>query len=637
MCGIAGYASNDSHVMNHDEIVSLMINGMRHRNARHISKVQYTSNVCIGYSGISINDLDSGLQPFTNQDKTISCFMNGEIYNWKSIRIELQNSGYHFRTSCDAEVIPFLYEKYGEKFVEKLDGIFAICIHDSNRKQIILVRDRVGIKPLYYSFSGKQFLFASEMTSLLASNVIARELDLQSVSEFFTFRCVPYTNTILASVKRLASGSQLIFNYQEWQISQHTYWQPNLWQSSLTDEAQACDLLREKVISSVHRQTQLPDETPIGVLLSGGIDSSSVTRLARLNLPDKQIFTFSVNVKDDPEDFTCVNQVVQAANTIQHTVDCTQEDVASIPYLIIQLGEPISAGFLIPIYQGLNLAQTHGVPVVLLGDGSDELFAGYSGRLVVDSIIKEWDSLTTEKQQHYLNQCPILAGKLKSDLYNSKLTPLERYALWDDDNTFDSQLKAQIFLPQHSPISDPLERLHELDVVSEGARHENRMLFLEMKIRVEGFTVAIIERMAMACSVEARVPFLDQEIVDFAYHISPHLKYSNGIEKYILRRTMMGIGGLPETVLWRKKHPLSGSIPTWVTALERLLSSSVIQKQGILNEKMLINYLSTYKHTKLSQSDRIRYSDILFASLIFTIWVELFIYNSSADSLLVER
>jgi asparagine synthase (glutamine-hydrolysing) len=634
MCGIAGYAFNHSDAIDPQDIVSLMLKQMRHRGPDHVSQVKHNSNICLGYSRLSINDVDSGFQPFTNSDQTISCFVNGEICNWKSLRLELEESGYHFKTSCDVEVIPFLYEKYGEKFVDKIEGMFAICIHDSNRQQILLVRDRVGIKPLYYSFSGKEFLFASDMTSLLGSNVIKREIDFQSVLEYFTFRCVPGSNTILATVKRLAPGNKLIFNYKEWKISEQTYWQPNLWQSPISDEAQACDLLGEKLISSVDRWTQLSDDTPIGVLLSGGIDSSSITSLTRLNSPNKDIFTFTVNVKDDPEDFTCVNKVVEQANTIHHTVECTKESIKILPHVISHFGEPLSLGASIPMYQAFNLVHQHGVRVALIGDGSDELFAGYSGRLIVDGIIKKWDSFTTEQQQQYLKEFPILADKLKSDLYNSKLTPIERYALWDDDNTFDRQLMAQLF---SFPIADPLERLRGLDALSEGASHENRMLFLDMKIRLDGFILPVFDRMGMAFSVEARPPLLDQEIINFGFQISPDLKYSKGIEKYILRRAMMEIGGVPETVLWRKKHPFSGAISVWVeTALEGLLSSSVIQKQGILNEETVKNYLNIYKHPNLSQYDRIRYSDILFGVLVFTIWVELFINNCPVDSLILD-
>ncbi len=637
MCGITGYVSNDSDVMNPEEIVSLMIKRMRHRGPDHVSQVKYNSQVCLGYSRLSINDVDSGFQPFTNDDQTISCFMNGEICNWKSLRRELEESGYNLRTSCDTEVIPFLYEKYGESFVDKLEGMFAICIHDSKRKQILLVRDRVGIKPLYYSFSGKEFLFASEMTSLLASNLIKREIDFQSVLEYFTFRCVPGSNTILTTVKRLAPGNKLIFNYKEWEISEQTYWQPNLWQTPITNEAHACDLFREKLLSSVKRWTDVSDDTPIGILLSGGIDSSSVTSLTRLTFPQRDIFTFSINVKDDPEDFICVNQVVEQTKTIQHTVECTKEDIKSLPYLISQIGEPISIGVCIPLYQAFNLVHQQGIKVALMGDGSDELFAGYSGRLIVDGIIKKWDSFTTQQQQQYLKECPILADKLKSDLYHAKLTPIERYALWDDDNTFDSQLMAQLFLPEHCPIADPLERLRHLDALSEGASHENRMMFLEMKIRLDGFILSIIDRTSMACSVESRPPLLDQEIIDFACQISPELKYFQGIEKYIVRRTMKEIGGVPERVLWRKKHPFAGAISVWVqTALEQLLSSSVIEKHGILNQETVRNYLNIYKHPNLSQYDRIRYSDILFAVLVFTIWVELFIYDCPVDSLILE-
>lgn len=639
MCGIVGYVSKRQSP-EHGEVITRMIETMRHRGPDHTAQIQPASGVCIGYCRLSINDGKSGFQPFTSEDGTVSCVMNGEIYNWREIRQELQRRGHRFETSCDVEVIPHLYEECGVNFVDKLDGMFAICILDSNNKRLVLARDRIGIKPLYYSFSEKRFLFASEMAPLLASNLIDRKVDWQSVSEFFTFRCVPHTNTILTNVNRVAPGSQLIFDYDDydkWQISQRTYWQPNLLQPILEKEAQAVEELQSVLKNAVKARVQVEDGIEIGVPLSGGIDSSTVTVLARLNLPDKPLHTFSVHVKDDPEDLSAIDDVVQQVGAIPHMVDCATEDVAMLPFIVRQIGEPLSAGMTIPSYQCFQSAQKQGLRVLLSGDGSDELFAGYSGRLIMDGIIQKWDTLNPQQQQQYLAERPLLAEKLNSPLRSSKLTPLERYALWDDDNTFDRELKSALFSPQLGAIPDPLERLREFDAISTGARHENRMFFLETKIRLDGFMLVILDRMSMACSVESRTPFLDKQVVDFAFRLAPELKYSNGIEKYVLRRTMAEEKLLPESVIWRKKHPFAGPISVWMKILppnlEKLLSPSVIRRQGFLSEQTVSHFLDLYKHTNLSRRDQIRYSDLLFAALVFTTWVELFIHNRSIEDI----
>lgn len=641
MCGIAGVICKNSLNIDTNSIVNSMLKVMKDRGPDQMTVIHPDPRwlgLCIGAVRLSINDWSSnGSQPVSNGDGSVWSTMNGEIYNWQELRKELESSGLSFSSRCDTELIPYLYEKWGEKFLSHIIGPFSIVVVDLRKHKLVLARDRAGERPLFYASSFNGVLFASSIPAILESKIVKKDIDPVSLSEYFTFRSVPDTNTILKHVKKVAPGSIVIVDLDTMTMKNETYWTPNLWQDTFESKIKAAEILEGMIQNSVKMSSNVEGKNKIGTALSGGLDSSTITALTAKNMSNGSLKTFSTYVEDDPEDMSCIKEVCQFINIPNYLTNCSNKDILLLPKVIAKIGEPLSAGMIIPSYQCYKLAKSHGIRVLLNGDGSDELFAGYSGRLIIDGLLSKWDSLSSEEKTRIKVIYPAINQRLKSPLMNPNLTPLQRYSLWDDDNTYLKELKKSLFSNEIVENSDPLERLQHLDKFSEGASHENRMLFLEMRIRLEGFMLPIPDRTCMGNSIEARSPFLNHHIIDFAFALSPKLKLHNNVEKYILRCAMERTGLLPNNIIWRKKHPFSGPIPVWIENLSpylvELLFSEYIIKQGYLNPVTVKNLYNKFKQSNTSLQDRVNYSDLLFAILVFTIWVELFINNQSPDNI----
>src|SRR3990167_1168062 len=636
MCGIAGYLSKkDIPSEDKDDVLRKMLNKLKHRGPDHLKEFHPSVYVHLGYTRFVINDSQKGNQPFFNEDKKIGCFFNGEIYNYRELKEWLNSRGHKLKSGCDGEVLPHLYEEDGLDFTKKLEGMFAIAIADFRNHKLVLARDRMGEKPLYYSINSRSFLFASSIQPILASNMVSKDLDLQSIAEFFTFRYVPHTNTLIKSIKRLEPASTLILNYETWKISNKVYWKPEMTQPQMISEEKATEELQELLLNSVKLRTETYSNVRIGSSLSGGIDSSAITRLYKSFLKKRSFHSLSVHVKDDPEDLNAIKKVVRKVKTKHHWIDCNTEDIRLLPNIVSLMGDPISAGMIIPSYQCYKEARNKNVRVILTGDGSDELFAGYSGRLIMDGIIKKWDTLDARVRNAYLKEMPSLAEKLKSKLGNPSLSVLERYVAWDDDNCFDLHVREKLLQGTQLAKLDPLIKIRGLEQLTAGVPHENAMLYLELRLRLEGFMLVIQDRTSMACPVECRAPYLDSQIVEFAFKVSPTLKFSRGIEKYILRKAMKETKLLPKEILWRKKHPFSGPISTWMNKLppnlEFLLTSKVLDKYNFVNSKYVSQIYKAYKISNLDRKTRIKYSDLLFAVLVLTLWLEIFIQNRPVE------
>lgn len=636
MCGIAGYIAKNTSSSDKN-VLTKILNKLQSRGPDHQKEFHPSPQLHLGYTRFIINDSRKGNQPFLNEDKNIACFFNGEIYNWKEVKEWLARRGHYLKSDCDGEVLPHLYEEYGLDFAKKLEGMYAISILDLKNHKLLLIRDRIGEKPLYYSMNPESFLFASTVPPLLASGIIDKDLDSQSIAEFFTFRCIPYKSTLLRAIKRLKPASILVFDFENWALSYKTYWEPEIIQPQIISEEKAIEELSNLLFDSVKLRTDIDKGLKIGSALSGGIDSSTITAFAKNFQNDGDFHSFSVHVKDDPEDLDAIRTVVKKIKTKHHWIDCNTSDISLLPFIVAIMGEPISAGMTIPSYQCYKEARKENARILFCGDGSDELFAGYSGRLIMDGIIKKWSTLDGKTRTNYLKEHPILAEKIKSKLSNPSLSVLERYVVWDDDNCFDLDERAKLLQGTQISNLDPLIRLRELEKLTTGASHENAMLFLELKIRLEGFMLVILDRTSMGCPVECRSPYLDSKIVDMAFRISPELKFANDIEKYILRKVPEKTGFLPGKILWRKKHPFSGPIKTWIDNLppnlESLLSPQRLNKYGFVNSEFVSKTYKKYKTGNQDKTTRIKHSDLLFAVLVLMLWCEIFLQNRSVEEL----
>jgi asparagine synthase (glutamine-hydrolysing) len=647
MCGIAGMLS-DRGGADARATVEAMLSCARHRGPDQLTSFRLAPDRphwAVGTARLAINDQrPSGMQPFASEDGQIVAVANGEIYNWRELREDLCARGHRFRSECDVEILPHLFEEDGADMLGRLNGMFALAVVDLRHDILLMARDPVGEKPLFYSRAGGRILFASDIAALLASRLVPRELSAASIVEFLTYRSVPAPNTILSSVSRVPPGGVARFDLRSGRHTVKRYWMPDMWQERITDEPEAMERLDAAIDASVRLRTATEPGMPVGATLSGGIDSSTVTAWAIQHLPDAHIEAFSVDVLDDPEDRGCIAMVRDHCGLASHLAPCRAEDIRLLPQIVQRLGEPLGAGMIVPAWQCFRLAHEHGYRVLLSGEGSDELFAGYSGRLVLDGVLRRWPSMSDLDQRMALEQ----SGKLRLVLARAQLgdpgeDPLDRYDWWQDDNTYDEVLRREL-LGDLADEFDPRDRLRWLDEASEGAPHETRMLWLETQIRLEGFMLPIVDRTSMASSVESRAPLLDPAVVECGFALAPELKVRDGVEKHVLRTVAAARGLLPPEILWRKKHPFAGPIPVWMADLPRPLRDALkpdrVNELG-LNGEAAARMLEACNTGALKDAEAVRASELLYGLLVLQLWKSLVLdgepletYADAADSVL---
>ncbi|MTD57010.1 asparagine synthase (glutamine-hydrolyzing) [Amycolatopsis pithecellobii] len=631
MCGIAGII-DESDKFGASEYVTKMLLAQQHRGPDHVSSAATPPGrrqATLGSVRLSINDKSArGLQPFSTPGGEIWGVINGEIYNWRSLRDQLAGSGHRFHSDCDAEIVPYLFLEYGPDFVKHINGMFAVAIWDDRERVLTLARDRMGEKPLFYSRSGSTLIFASEIRAMATCPLVDRSIDLHSISEFFTFRCVPYPNTLLSQVKRVPPGSLLRYSPESGALEVSRYWMPDLFSEPLTDIDLAADELGSLVTEAVRLRSDPGSGAALGVTLSGGVDSSTIAAMTRRHVGgDVPLDAFTTKVDGDFEDEEAISQVCGRNKLTLHETDCSLGDIGLVHDIVRKTLEPVGAGMIVPAYQSFRTAANRHHRVLLSGEGSDELFAGYSGRLILDSLLLRWPVLRDAEQRTALAENPQLSRALRRQAENPPATddPLDRYVWWDDDNAYDAGLRHKI-LDDGIGRLDPLERLRQLDSMSDGATHENRMLWLETQLRLEAFMLPIVDRSSMATSVESRAPLLDPSIVEFAYRVPAGMKLRHGREKYILRHMGQRMSLLPGYVLWQKKHPFSGPISIWMENIDADLAHATFSDDSRLAEFLDMQAVRQIRkeltESTLSGYDQKLYSDILFGCLILAVWLD---------------
>jgi asparagine synthase (glutamine-hydrolysing) len=373
VCGICGEVSLQSGLEPDRDILWSMLASLAHRGpddaGEHIGP-----GVALGATRLAIIDLAGGHQPLSNEDGSLWIAFNGELYNFAELRRTLAHRGHHFATACDTEVALHAFEEFGPECVELFNGMFALAIWDARRRRLFLARDRVGIKPLYYAEKVERFVFGSELRALLAHPAVERRLDLAAVDEYLTFEYVPAPRSILREVRKLPAGHYLTL--QDGRVELHQYWDPNLLRSETgrLSEPEYSTRLRTELIESVRRE--MVSDVPVGVLLSGGIDSSAVAAAA-VKAGKGTVDSFSVSF-DDPsfDESAYARQVATAVGTRHHDIRLGSADLLElVPRLGGLLDEPLGDSSFIPTYRLAEFAR-RSVKVVLAGDGGDELFAG---------------------------------------------------------------------------------------------------------------------------------------------------------------------------------------------------------------------------------------------------------------------
>ena len=625
MCGIAGIVYNDRNRPVSVDDVKRMCGTLIHRGPDD-EGFFVQGNVGLGMRRLKVIDLITGHQPISNEDGSIWIVFNGEIYNYPEIRRDLEQKGHKFATHTDTETIVHAYEEYGEDCVAKLNGMFAFAIWDGRNQKLVLARDRIGVKPLYYFFDGHHLVFGSELKAILQCQDVPKSIDSEALDAFLTFEYIPAPLSIFSAVKKLAAGHVLILERGE--ISTRQYWDLRFCKLK-GDEKELgealCDLLKDAV------RMRLISDVPLGAFLSGGIDSSSIVALMS-EIMDRPVKTFSIGF-DDPSynELEHARTVAKHFATDHHELTIQPDVVNLVSDLIRHLDEPLADVSIFPTYLVSKLAREH-VTVVLSGDGGDELFGGYEW-YVAEKIARYYRHLPESLKIRWI---PSLMGlmppspkkkgsvnKLKRFVEGSALPESLRHFRWSSFFTEDS--KQDLYSEgMRQTVS------HELTCSRFTAYFERngeadrfwQEQFADIKTYLADDILVKVDRMSMANSLEARAPFLDYRIAEFAAGLPTSLKLKGFQTKYLLKRCMEA--KLPPSILKRKKEGFSIPMKNWLQhelrpMLEDVLSPSRLKNEGLFNAP----YIEKLKadHLKGAANN----SHQLWSLMIFEIWRDTYL------------
>ena len=509
---------------------------------------------------LSIIDVAHGHQPMATEDGRLTIVFNGEIYNAPVLREELRAKGHAFRTQCDTEVVLEAFAAYGDEAVDRFNGMFAIAVYEPARRRLVLVRDRVGIKPLCYAFRNGTLAFSSEIDSLLRSGLVTGRLDPAALDAYFTYLYVPGVRSIFRDVKKLAPGERVIF--ENGTLRRERYWQPELrlrtdW--TLDSAAEAfLDLLDDAI------RLRTVSDVPLGAFLSGGVDSSAVVgRLSEVT--GNPVKTFTIGFPDAQADETGYARMASDRFGSEHTESIMTPDLATLlPKLIPYFGEPFADSSAVPTWLVSELAREQ-VTVALSGDGGDELFAGYTWAHMNHRVAqyRRVPALLRRGVDGVLSKLPdsIWAGRVQRFSADSFLDP--RASFLRRQTCFDVHMRDALY---GGDLHGVVERAaNEGAEASDGTALDpgdpNWMLERDLRVYLPDDILTKVDRMSMAASLEVRVPMLDHRIVEFAMTVPFALKFSGGVSKRLLKHAIRDT--VPQSSLAQRKHGFSLPIHRW--------------------------------------------------------------------------
>jgi asparagine synthase (glutamine-hydrolysing) len=624
MCGICGIVSINPPQQVDRDVLLKMTQVMRHRGPDD-QGMYWDEYAGLGSRRLSIIDLAGGRQPISNEDETMWIVFNGEIYNYRELRTYLQKKGHTFRTGTDTEVILHLYEEFSIDCIQHLNGIFAFAIWDSSCQEILIARDRMGIKPLYYTQIANQLIFGSEMKAVLAHPDVEREIDLISLNEYLSYEYVPSPRTILRNIYRLEPGHFLRYNARGLRVE--SYWNISLARSESRPPVDWRDYasgLYDTLKTSVRKE--LVSDVPVGVLLSGGIDSSTITALM-VELHPGTVDSFSIGFEEASFDESRhARTVADYLGTRHNELILTSKMVAEmVPTITDFLDEPFGDSSLIPTYF-LSLFARGYVKVVLGGDGGDELLAGYP-TLVAHRLIEYYERIVPWRVRaslvpRILDRIPVSFSNISFDfrvrrfLAGRGVSLQARHHRWlgsfvDEEATL--LLQDWIKPVLRDTYTQAYVHARECD-----ARLPlNLLLYDDMRMYLEGDILYKVDRASMAASLEVRVPFLNRDVVGFATELPLELKLHRLTTKYLLKKCMGH--SLPRDIIKRPKKGFNMPVAHWLTSELRDLVLDMLSEERITRQE-LFNY--TYiKHLLDEHFSRQRDNrKLLWTLLIFQLW-----------------
>lgn len=644
MCGITGWVNLDTTKPNQnaDAILHGMCERILHRGPDS-EGLWMDDAVALGMRRLSIIDLHTGDQPVFSEDKTVIAMVNGELYNFQEVRADLEERGHKFRTKTDVEIVPHLYQIYGDDFVDHINGMFAISLWDTQKKKLILARDRFGEKPLYYGIFDNKLIYASEPKAMLAHPAATAELNLDALRHYVSFDYVPAPMSIFKGIYKLPAAH--VLTVENGEVKTRRYWSLN-WSeppSSAggqfatnghvskgrgTIKERAVEL-RELLSDAV--RMRLVSDVPLGILLSGGIDSSTIAAFATRHSTE-QVKTFSIGFSEQSfNESQYARQVANHLGTDHYEEYLSAEKTGD---LISEIGhwldEPFADGSLIPTYLLARFVRKH-VTVALGGDGGDELFAGYPmyyAHKVAARYAMIPKFIRAGLIEPAVRALPVSTKNLSFDykakrfIRSADADPVERHHSWF--GSFPLHRHSELFSPYvlENSSGDIYQGARDLIATSDAGNRIEQMQFVDMFFYLSEDILTKVDRASMAVSLETRAPFLDPRVAQFSASLPVNYKLRGNKGKFILKKAMEGL--LPDEILYRPKKGFGIPTAEWLkgrlnSLMHDMLTPERLKGQGLFNSDHVQHLI------KQHESGAASYHKELWTLLVFQLWFDNFL------------
>ncbi len=625
MCGIVGIVDKRERVVD-EALLGRMCAAIQHRGPDD-DGFYVNGSVGLGMRRLSIIDVKGGRQPIHNQDRTAWIVFNGEIYNYQELREDLEKAGHRFYTNSDTEAIVHAYDRYGSDCPRYLRGMFAFAIWDERKQELFLARDRVGKKPLLYANLEGEFLFASEFSALLLHPRVSRNIDFRAIDHYLSFMCVPAPLTAYQSIRKIEPGHSL--RWSKGEITIERYWQPDFSRKLKISEAdageQAIRVLRDAV------RVRLMSEVPLGAFLSGGIDSSAVVALMSEE-SSEPVKTFSIGFEE--QDFSELHHARRVAKHIgadHHEFIVKPDAMEVLPILVEHYGEPYADSSAIPTYYVARETRKH-VTVALNGDGGDESFAGYE-RYAAMRLAEQYHRVPKFFRDSVISQAVDLiptsetsrsrVRDAKRFLRAASLPRVERYLRWV--STFDGPAKADLYSSDFQEQTKEFDAGKTLDKWfghANGSGVVDALLLTDIMTYLPNDLLVKVDIATMAVSLEARSPFLDHKVIEFAASLPENLKLRGLTTKYLLKKVLRKL--LPAENLDRRKMGFGVPIGHWFRGrMQPFLREALLSDRAL--SRGLFDPAAVRQMVELHTTSKRDYSHQLWTLLMLELWFERFI------------
>ena len=628
MCGVCGIIDLQGCDNNLRPSIEKMCESMIHRGPDG-DGIFVDGGIGLGMRRLSIIDIDSGWQPIYNETSDILVFQNGEIYNYQELRADLLGRGHVFKTESDTEVVAHLYEDYGDECINYLNGMFVVVIYDLKKKKLLIARDRVGIKPLFYSSKGRYFVYGSEVKTILASGLVGRDLNFEAVNDYFTFLYVVPPKTIFSDIQELPPGHIIIC--EEGVIEIKKYWELKYEKTDDCTDFEYCTQFLEIFRGAVKRQ--MISDVPLGAFLSGGIDSSAIVAIMSefSNNPIKT-FTIGYGPKEayyDEREYARV--IAKRYNTEHHEFVIDASILDSVESIVEAFDQPFGNSSVLPIYFISGKTRQH-VTVALSGLGGDELFAGYE-RYVGIKIAGLYRNLPHFLRHNIIEKAVSFLSDSKSGSnFTQRLKRFVNYGKYPAEHMYynliscyDNNARNAFFSSEfisHIDINRPFQNFHDLFSHPTNLDDIERALFVDFHMYLPNDLLTMTDRMSMAHSLETRVPFLDFEIIDFAKRLPIGLKLKRYQKKYLFKESFKGL--LPDSILHRQKKGFSVPLVLWfrdelANYMKEVFDHKKLDQIGLFSVEKIDAML------KLHVSGKENYFSQIWALFVFMKWHEKYV------------